>query len=672
MKTKKKKIIVVAIIVTLLFSMSRVYGFSVGSLVDGFAGLLLYPMKAIPLLVGELLEIILGLFSGSGLGLTLEDIFFNQMDNRLPLVNVNFFAPTADMTEPIKTITENVALWYVGMRNIAIVLLVIIAVYVGIRMAMSTVAEEQAKYKNMLTDWLTSLALLFILHYIMILIIGINDTLVKVLYTAVQSNGSATDIANKLSANAWTTISFAEGMGNAIAFLLLEGMTFIFLITYIRRMITVAFLIIIAPLVTITYSIDKMKDGKSQALDTWLKEFSYNILIQPFHCVAYLALVSTAFDMLSNETNLKNAVIALLIMGFIYKAEDIVKAIFGFKSQSLGKSITDAAFATAMYKNMTTAGKNATNGLNKYKEAKAPAGKKNNKAIQTKDVAEKPETKEDDGLTQDQRDELAAEGLTPEDQEYQQYAKQHVKTAPQNNNTQAKPSVTNNNNNDHNSNINAKTDPNDIEEQSGIDQDNKANNKKMFGSKVGGMVKKGLAKELKWGSAIALGTLGYSADEDIFKGAMTMGTAGYEMGKGLGNSLLRKSQERSMVKAFRNYQDEHPELTQKQLVKNGMDLLSGDRNADTEAEQNLREQLKRLQGLHADIGEKDPDKVIKKEMNDAYEGRISEVEKPLRFTGSRSSFHRNTSKSSSTSSTSSSETNSTEKSDTTTGGTTKV
>ena len=32
----------------------------------------------------------------------------------------------------------------------------------------------------------------------------------------------------------------------------------------------------ISPLISITYSIDKIGDGKSQALNTWLKEFIYN------------------------------------------------------------------------------------------------------------------------------------------------------------------------------------------------------------------------------------------------------------------------------------------------------------------------------------------------------------------------------------------------------------
>lgn len=48
-------------------------------------------------------------------------------------------------------------------------------------MALSTVASEEAKYKKMLVDWVTSLALLFVLHYIILLVININSALVKTL-----------------------------------------------------------------------------------------------------------------------------------------------------------------------------------------------------------------------------------------------------------------------------------------------------------------------------------------------------------------------------------------------------------------------------------------------------------------------------------------------------------
>jgi hypothetical protein len=42
----------------------------------------------------------------------------------------------------------------------------------------------------------------------------------------------------------------------------------------------VGFLILISPLITISYAIDKMGDGRAQALNNWFKEFIYNVIIQ--------------------------------------------------------------------------------------------------------------------------------------------------------------------------------------------------------------------------------------------------------------------------------------------------------------------------------------------------------------------------------------------------------
>ena len=59
---------------------------------------------------------------------------------------------------------KTVASWYYALRNFAIVALLCVLVYVGIRMIMSTVAQDKNKYKTMFKDWLVALCLLFVMH----------------------------------------------------------------------------------------------------------------------------------------------------------------------------------------------------------------------------------------------------------------------------------------------------------------------------------------------------------------------------------------------------------------------------------------------------------------------------------------------------------------------------
>lgn len=314
--------------------------------IDGIAGLIFYPMKIMPAMLGYLLKIVMN--NASGNDITIENILFNRVD----LTDINFFKE-ADTSLPnaetINAIRDNVAIWYYSIRNLAAVALGLILVYIGIRMAISTVAEDKAKYKTMFVDWATSLCLLFVLQFIILATININEAFVNVIKP--EQSEANTTVEDQLWSGVWG-LGFVEGLGNSIAYLMLVGMSFIYFFAYVKRMITIAFLIIISPLITITYSIDKMGDGKSQALNTWLKEFVYNILIQPFQCIIYLSLVTTVFKLLEDNglgsVSLINVFIAVYVLMFMFQAEEIVKKIFGFQSESMGKTIASAAITTAL------------------------------------------------------------------------------------------------------------------------------------------------------------------------------------------------------------------------------------------------------------------------------------------------------------------------------------
>ena len=122
----------------------------------------------------------------------------------------------------------------------------------------------------------------------------------------------------------------------------LIGMTAAFLFIYIKRMLIIGFLIIISPLITVTYSIDKVKDGKAQALNTWLKEFMSTVLMQPFDCIIYLVFISAIMDTLKTSASLTKLVLAIMCMKFIWEAEKIVKKIFNIQSESVGNAIAAA------------------------------------------------------------------------------------------------------------------------------------------------------------------------------------------------------------------------------------------------------------------------------------------------------------------------------------------
>ena len=145
-----------------------------------------------------------------------------------------------------------------------------------------------------------------------------------------------TDMSKAIDTIFWRGFNWGvDGIGSAAVYFILVTQTIGLLISYINRMLKVAFLMIISPLITLTYSIDKMGDGKAQALGTWLKEFVFTVLMQPFHCIIYLVMVSTSIELLNdNVKELGYAVLAIICIRFVKQAEEIVRRIFHFEDDN--------------------------------------------------------------------------------------------------------------------------------------------------------------------------------------------------------------------------------------------------------------------------------------------------------------------------------------------------
>lgn len=287
---------------------------------------------------------------------------------KIPALDINFINPTdwtqegyANGDEMNKRsvayeLHETIAKWYVSLRNLAIVGLMIILVYVGIRMVISSTASDKAKYKQLMLDWLVAMCLLFSLHYIMSFTITItqeitnaingNANTVNTIPVTVYRNGEgSTDVVTKFNTSLMGVARFQVNMKEGgtrllytIIYLALVIYTCMFTFTYLKRVITVAFLTLMAPLVAFTYPIDKMNDGSAQAFNMWLKEYIFNALLQPFHLIIYTIFISSAMGLAST-----NPIYAIVALAFITPAEKIMRKFFGFDKASTAGSL--GAFA---------------------------------------------------------------------------------------------------------------------------------------------------------------------------------------------------------------------------------------------------------------------------------------------------------------------------------------
>lgn len=432
---------------------------------------------------------------------------------KLGLLDVNFFADrpieseTIVSSEILAPIIGNV---YKALRNLAMVLMLLVLLYIGIKIMISSVAAQQAKYKQLLVDWLVGFALLFVMHYIMSGIVYLNSMVVKMLsngegdsyyvafaeledtatadvnlqfgwppieivsehstdsewydvvlnvsyynfyedktppnmYTnfkenrlvvrnSVNENGTFSNVGSNndnyidqsngridlesvprgaqddgawfglipplsggykgyigADATKWgdngviylsasiinpgsnneqyenkaiarlnamsyvrtissfgsedndSVILYDNGgktqvdedlivvMGFSILYLCLVIETIMFTFTYIKRVLQMAFLTMVAPIVAIMYPVDKIGDGKAQAFNTWFKDYLFNILIQPMHLLLYTIFIVAATQLVS-----RNIIYALAIYGFMIPSEKYFKKLLGFEKASTG------------------------------------------------------------------------------------------------------------------------------------------------------------------------------------------------------------------------------------------------------------------------------------------------------------------------------------------------
>ena len=241
-------------------------------------------------------------------------------------------------------IRDTIGSWYKAFRNIAVVGLLTVLVYLGIRIVISSTATDKAKYKENLQDWLVALCLVFIIHFIMSGIMMLTDKFTEMLDNtinkpiAVEVTGSNV----KFNTNLVGYVRFmaqSPDFGNCTAYtimyLALVLYTVMFTFTYFKRFLYMAFFTMIAPLVALTYPIDKVKDGKAQAFDMWFKEYTMNAIIQPIHLILYSVFIGSAIDLA-----VSNPLYAIVAMAFLTSAEKFVKQMFG-----LDKAKTPAGLA---------------------------------------------------------------------------------------------------------------------------------------------------------------------------------------------------------------------------------------------------------------------------------------------------------------------------------------
>lgn len=229
-------------------------------------------------------------------------------------------------TRQIKTMVRN---WYYGIWVLSVIGNLLMLVYIGIRMAMSSLAKDKAKYKKQLIGWAESMIILFIMHIIIRIIFFVSDVLVGILTPILErmlSLASTDNIELELFDSFGRILGHPRGwkpVESFICYILIVIYQFKFLFMYVKRFFTINLLVVISPLVTVTYSMDKAGDGKPQAFQMLIKELIANILLLPMHLLLYLVLIGFALNII-----MEVPLFAVLLLIGVTKGEAIIKKLF--------------------------------------------------------------------------------------------------------------------------------------------------------------------------------------------------------------------------------------------------------------------------------------------------------------------------------------------------------
>lgn len=324
--------------------------------------------------------------------------------NKMALFDANFINPEPTTASPIYAIRTTISSVYDSFVIIAVALFTIIAMVIGIKLALATIASEKAKYKQAIGCWISGIILLVCLKWVLAGMFKINEEIVQRVYeistrsemkfevfslaTIPLVGSTISTIMSWFGANAsavsWGSVPgylglvlkyLLEGLGgnfvgSLVAFVVL-GQTFAIISVYLKRVFYCLLLGLVGPLVVAVDTFNRSMGKGSGILSNWLKQLALTIFMQSFHAVFLLVLVNFMVNIGNNLNNqyMSSLIIIILTAGLV-KFEKLFKQLFGMGDPVMGDLKNGAMKAMATMGSVARAGKAIGDNSKKMNDAK--------------------------------------------------------------------------------------------------------------------------------------------------------------------------------------------------------------------------------------------------------------------------------------------------------------
>lgn len=317
---------------------------------------------------------------------TIDGLIFNRQ---------NYFKISIFDTNPVgfsAALQGYISAIYNAFRYLVVAIYIVVLVYLAIRMMFSAIGRQKARYKELFKHWLVGLLLLFSFHWVMAFVIWLSNTFVQII--ADYSSNLVTDITvgKEISVLAnspliykypittfivtrisgigaemtvpTATIVIIKAIISLLALIFLLYQTWSITMTYLKRLFTICILVLLFPLVALSYVFDKIGDRRAQTFEIWLKEFITNIAIQPIHALILL-FIAIIFSSSENSAtalllgrNTLGGIMTFALLRLIPVGEELLKKLFqissnmGPGSHGIAGSMAHAGMAVNSAKNM--------------------------------------------------------------------------------------------------------------------------------------------------------------------------------------------------------------------------------------------------------------------------------------------------------------------------------
>lgn len=299
--------------------------------------------------------------------------------NGIPMLDPNFINPTNDDKAIVNVMSSTIQKLYYSFFSLAGTVFVLAAVIIGIKLAFSSIASEKAQYKDAIKHWLTGLAALFLMHFILAGMFAINEQVcisasklcnkVDITLNLVSDvsdigstiKGAVSTVAGWISEDAGNAVKeFGDvkfsGYGGVIIKFALNGLlkgdiiysiglsimlgqTFTLLIMYFKRVFYCIILGMVAPLVVAMDTIQKVVTGRdSGVLKNWFQNMIAIIFNQSFQAIFMCISVLIIGKFSGNKDSSNDMLVALIsvvTLNAIMKFDKLFKEILGIKDSKI-------------------------------------------------------------------------------------------------------------------------------------------------------------------------------------------------------------------------------------------------------------------------------------------------------------------------------------------------